>query len=273
LEGGAFMAKRTPRKDITPDKIKEWVELHDKGLSIRQIAKKQAYDVRTVKKYIETSKSEGEFREARLQVLREALVKHYGQLCSFAEKLKGQFDPFKPTPFTTSTNEPLLTALREHLPRIRTWRDMDRWNKTVSSYEMIMNRIKDKIENAVISGSSANVPSSKGEGLVAALIFHLHSHAAGSDGLDKIGYNISNTPTGKLIARGAFGIAIVSDDKIEMVEKSFDELLKNAFNWEDYDDLKKPVEELLKIHRAINEELTRVALRGVLPGKCAFCPF
>lgn len=269
------MARRAPRQDITPDKVKEWLKMYEEeGMSIPQIAKKQVYDVRTVRKYIELSKSEREFREARLQVLREALVKHYGRLCSCADELKAQFDPGKPERVTISSgNESQLGALREHLPRIRVWRDIDRWNKTVSIYNEVMKRIKDRILAEGASRSSSEFFSANKEGFFNAVEFHLRNRAMGNDGLDKIGYNISNTSTGKLVARGAFGLAIVPEDEIEKVQKLLDRLVQDTLNWDEYNDLKKPVEELSKIHRAIDTELTRVVLRGVLPGKCAFCPF
>jgi hypothetical protein len=269
------MTKRAGRQDITPEKVRVWLRMHEEeGMSIPKIAKKQVYDVRTVRKYIELSRSEQEFHEARLQVLKEKLVKHYDNLCSFASKLKEQFDLRKPESITLlSEDDILMSALREHLPRLRTWRDMDQWNKSVSSYEEVMKKIKDIIFAEGVSRSSHKFFSENKEGFFAGLEFHLKNRAIGHDGLDKMDYNISNTPTGKRVARGSFGLAIVPDSEISKVQKLLDSLVKDSIRWEECNDLNKPLKELDKISHAIDKELTKVAMRGVLPGKCSFCPF
>ena len=52
-----------------------------------KIASNDGYDVRTIRRHIELTKQQREVKDARATVLRNALERHYEDLCSSAERL------------------------------------------------------------------------------------------------------------------------------------------------------------------------------------------
>jgi hypothetical protein len=72
---------------------------------------------------------------------------------------------------------------------------------------------------------------------------------------------------------GAYLIATVSQDRVKDVEKLFRSLTQGAIRWEEYASLHQHVEEVIRLQRNIREELTRIILRRIVPGRCIYCPF
>ena len=74
---------------VTPEKRRDWLRRFEiEGESPPTIAKNDEFDVRTVRKQIEVARHERDIREAKLSVLKEAMVDHYKDLCKFVEDLR-----------------------------------------------------------------------------------------------------------------------------------------------------------------------------------------
>ena len=78
--------QRKPR--VPPGKGREWLERMESGEPIKEISKKDYYDPRTIKARIREAQQEREAHQARASVLRNALEKHYEDLCELAEKIE-----------------------------------------------------------------------------------------------------------------------------------------------------------------------------------------
>ena len=121
--------KKAPgrKPTVPPEKRREWLRrLEQGGESPPEIAKADGYDVRTVRKFLEQEQQDREMREARGAVLRNALERHYADLCNFAAKLNGELDT-KDGSLVLLREDPMWPVFREHLPRSTIWRNLDRW--------------------------------------------------------------------------------------------------------------------------------------------------
>jgi len=65
----------------------------------------------------------------------------------------------------------------------------------------------------------------------------------------------------------------VPEEKAADVEAISRSLMEEALWWQEYDELRKLTQDFMRTQQAVKEELTRIILRRVLPGKCMYCPF
>lgn len=268
------------RPMVKPETAREWLRRYEvEGEPLSKIAKTDFYDVRTVRSQIERARLEREVREARHVVLRGALEKHYVDLCSFAKKLKEDLSGDEPKNISPALKEdPMWQSLHEHLPRVRLWKDIEKWQKLVSDYEKSVAMIKERTRIEAASKSSLEFVSSANtvgliDGFPEAMSFHLKAVALGWQGLASIDYKMVNNEYGVWIGRGGYGLALVPEAKLEEIQVLFNTMMDEALEWEEYSILKKLTEESLRIKKDIHGELTKIILRRIVPGKCVYCPF
>jgi len=274
------MVKRIKKPPVRPEVARSWLRRYESdGESVPHIARADGYDVRTVRRHLELMRQEREVREAKQTVLRQAMEKHYVDLCSFAKKLKAQFQGDAPSALSvTFTDDPMWRALREHMPRSPLWKDIDRWAKLEEHFRLSLEQLKERIRREAKARTSlefVSAPHKLGlvEGFTDALVFHLRSLARGDAGLKGIGYDTRKTESGVWVHRGAFSIAVISEDGVENVENVFNSLLEEATRWRECLVLLEPTQEFLRVQRNIREELTKIILKRVVTGRCTYCPF
>jgi hypothetical protein len=273
------VSRHYKKPPVRPEVARKWLERHEvDGESPPQIAKADGYDVRTVRKQLDLMRREREIREARLQVLRGAVEKHYADLCSFAEKLKGGVSGNEPASIAPMLEEnPLGQALRQHLPRITLWRNVDKLHKLVPDFEETVKLLRERIKAEALSATSMKFTSSAGEvglydAFVEGLMFHLKALTRDWQGLKGIPPELTTTEDGARVSRGAFVLALAQEDKADNVNKLFDVMMNEASGWDEYLRLKKNTDDFLRYKRAIENELTTIILRRIVPGKCLYCP-
>jgi len=274
------MAKRTRKPPVKPEKAREWLKRNEEmGESPPQIARSDGYDVRTVRKQLERMRQERELREAKQVVLRQALEKHYADICTFAENLMAEFvlSTLSEVPVTLK-RDPMWKAMREHLPRSSIWRDITAWDRLVEGFRLSAGAVMERTRNEAEAKTGLRFVSSPNEiglieGLLKAILFHLQSLAEGGQGLSDIRFSRTKTQTGIRLEWGAFTIGNVPEDKAEQVEESCLSLIKEATSWEENEALSKQIRELAKVWEDLKEEITRIILRRVVEGKCRYCPF
>ncbi len=119
---------KAKKPSVTPDRRRDWLHRFEvEAESPPAIAKKDSYDVRTVRKQIELARQERDVREAKLMVLRDAMVNHYKDLCNLAGDINSEINKNMPISEGLTTN-PIWSALQQHIPRSATWKNIDRWN-------------------------------------------------------------------------------------------------------------------------------------------------
>ncbi len=277
------MAKRIKKPLIRPELAREWLRRNEEtGESPPQIAAKDRYDVRTVRKQIELVKQEREVREARSIVLRNALERHYDDLRNIAEKLNSQvleLDNIRSSP----DDDFKETALRQHLPRSPIWSHMAKLEGLRSRREEQLQAVKSKVEQMTSTESRLTPLVNAGvngviPGIVLALTFEAGQWSHGWKGFNtNDNLIVELTGEGKVSPRyGAYHMGIMSEELFRKHEETLKKVLINLElklrESEDYRDLEQTISEAGRLQGKLREELAVIRLRRIVPGRCKFCP-
>ncbi|MBW2342083.1 MAG: hypothetical protein JRF50_17365 [Deltaproteobacteria bacterium] len=273
------MGKRVRKPPVKPEVRRKWLKRYEEeGESPPQIADKDGFDVRTVRKQIQEAQRDREIREGRLMVLRNAIEEHHRDLVNFAQQLDSRIAG-EAMITAELRSAPMWLALRQHLPRSPLWKGFDKWDKLLQKTDGLRKNIKAKLEKKLTANSklrdiSALRSSGVIPGMVAALAFQMEQWARGKDGLS---------------TENSFHIKLYKDDlvKIEygpfnmwpVVKKLVPELKAIIIAWEtevktwqEYYDMEKMIQDLIRANQKLRDELTTIILRRIVPGKCKYCP-
>jgi hypothetical protein len=277
------MKKRTRKPPVEPALAREWLRRNeDLGESVAEIARTAHYDVRTVKKQLECMLQEREARQARQLVLKGALENHYADLCALAERVRADLAQFPPKPVSPlDRDDPLWTGLKEHLSRTPVWRDIDKFERLITQYEAAIAAIRARIEKEAESLTSMKVvPSGNEVGLLPSfsqgMAFHLEAGVRGFNGLASAQYATRDSEFGIIFRLGSYSLAVLPghDAKAEsMVKDACSVIMESGVTWEEHAAMAKVVKDIQSVQKNLNDELTKVILRRVLPGRCTYCPY
>ena len=278
------MAKRIRKPPIKPEVRREWLRRNEEnGESPPQIAAKDGYDVRTVRKQIELAKQERESREARSLVLRNALEHHYDDLRNYAEMLNSQIigagnvEPSQDSEF-------MEAALRQHLPRSPIWSHMSKLQSLPQKVDEQQQKVKALIEQAVeaesrlspliVSGLNGIIPS-----IEEVLGFQAEQWSQGNPGLN-LKDNLLTKPAGEKLVNLCYGVFYILDrmdvehteQYKEIVRTALEDMESRLRESEEIRALEKARAEIVRVRRKLREELAIIRLRRIVPGRCKYCP-
>jgi hypothetical protein len=217
-------------------------------------------------------------RETRQLVVRSALEKHFSGICAFARKLMTQISRTEPLPVSSDmTGDPFWRSLKEHLSRSPLWSNFEKWNSLETACRESANALRKRAEREAVQRTGMVFSSSikqQGfyEGWFGAAIFHAQSVARGWSGLKVAGYRLDRTTYGIRLDRGDFTVALTSEKRIPALKRAFDTMLKDIENWPEYHALKHNTDVFLGTRSVIQDELTTIIMRRVVPGRCKYCP-
>lgn len=274
------MTKPNKLPPVTSEMAGDWLKrFEEDGESPPQIAKADNFDVRTVRKYLEKAREERDRRQTKQAVLRGALEKHYADLCVLAKKIKTELIKDVPVAIsTTLKEEPLFRALQKHLPKSRLWRDIESLSRLKVDYWQSVEELKERIRKEALSGTSLSFVSSADklglydDGFTAGIVGYLQSAALGYQGFAFTKYQISELGEGVRIERGSYALGLVPKENVKAIEDLFDTVMKTALEWAEYGIVLGITEKFVQIKRRIEDELLKIILRRVVPGKCDYCP-
>lgn len=277
------MAKRIKKPPIKPEIRRDWLKRNEgDGESPPQIAEKDKFDVRTVRKQIELAKQERENREARSIVLRDALEKHYDDLRRYAEKLNS--DISGTMSLTSSPDDDfILAALRQHLPRSPIWSDMPKWQNINRKYDEQLQEIGRMMEQTANKHPKLKPLNTNGfdvtiANMGKALSAQADQWSHGNSGLDtKVNLLLEPAGEGFMSLRyGGWQMGRTEKENAERYKKiigeALDELGSGLKSSETYQDLEKTVAETRRLVNKLREELAIIRLRRIVPGRCKYCP-
>jgi hypothetical protein len=277
------MAKRTRKPPIKPEIRRDWLKRNEEnGESPPQIAEKDKYDVRTVRKQIELAKQEREAHEAKSIVLQNALEGHYDDLRKYAEKLNSEISGAESV--TSSLDDDFMeAALRQHLPRSPIWSGMLKWWSLHPISEEQIQKIGSIIEQTAKAHPKLTPLVNAGfNGVITGIVNALSAQASrwshGNKGLNTK-ENLLTEPAGEGLVNLRYGgwqmgkIDIKhADGYKEIVGEVIDKLESNLRTWEAYRDLEKTIAEIGRLGGKLREELAIIRLRRIVPGHCKYCP-
>lgn len=270
---------RARKPAVRPDLRRDWFRRSEEdGQSPPEIAKKDRYDVRTVRSQIELERQEKERREARSIVLRQALEKHYSDLCIFAQKLDSHISGGSGS-LSIMKDEPMWSALREHIPRSSLWKNSGRWETLQEELRQAIVELRKQLESRVGSKSPLPFPKESGEfglssGIVDLLVAHIIFKARGEAGLDeRTDFTLEKADQRTTsIDFGSYTIGKVPNDQVPEIKKLVRDLMKETTTLEEHGEMSRLLNNLDRVKHELHDELLVIILRRVVSGKCRYCP-
>jgi len=273
------MVKRTRKPPIRPEVRRAWLRRNEEdGESPPQIAAKDGYDVRTVRKQIELVKQEREAREARSVVLRNALESHYRDLCKYAESLNAMItgvDRFS----SPAIDVYMESALRQHLPRSPLWKDLsklEQLNRRLTDLEDdVKRRLKDEIEHDSRLGKILAAGESQAiAGITEVLASQSKAWAQEWEGLNiKDNFKVKPIENGSASVEYGFAqMGKVQEDHAKDILEVITDYQSKITTWEQFENMRKLFTELKRVKLALQDELAIITRRRIVLGKCKYCP-
>lgn len=277
------MAKRIKKPPVKPERRREWLKrFEEDGEPIIQIAAKDGFDIRTVRKHIDLAKEERETREARTLVLRSALEKHYDDLRKFTEKLDAEIRGVanvSPAP----DDDFIEGALRQHLPRSPMWGYLARREILRHTAEEQKQLLENTIEKTVKADRRLKDVRDAGlegvmPGVVAVLKLEAEQWLNGNTKHSlKDSLVLEPANDGLVNPRfGGFHMGIMSREMadrfmptVQDAIADFESLIKTS---DGYLTLEKTYTEISRLKGKLREELAIIRLRRIIPGRCKYCP-
>ena len=145
-------------RKITYFDRKKMFEAREKGLSDAQIkAQFGIKDKRTLDRAMKLAQQEQQTSVVRLQILKDALADHLGEIRSLIEGWLGHLRVPLPreirehtlSPASDLENYPLFGSLREHLPVPTLWRDYSIWANKVNEYVNLCKKVIEQCSQEV----------------------------------------------------------------------------------------------------------------------------
>jgi len=266
------------RPAVEPALRKEWYRRNqDLGESAVDIARKDGYDVRTVKKQLELQREEVERKAIRASFLRDALEKHHQDLCTAAEKLGKAIS--SDASVSGFKDELLYQALQQHTPRWNLWKNIKKWEELLEEKKGVKEELGKSIVSFIEKEPSIGFADNTKEGwdkagIIDALVYYIDNLSKGYlEPFGKEALEIKNKDI-KLndVYLSRYHIACVSKGKIKEVSGIVTELMDKVANWALYQRLGELNDKLAHIKKEIQSDLSTILLRRVLPGSCRYCP-
>jgi hypothetical protein len=157
-------------KIIPMTELREWLNYYESGKSVASIAKQASRNTRTVKKGIEDARRERDGHGVRAQLIKEALVRHQGQLLGLLDdvllalvlpapdlrldipvplsKAQVTYDPQRGLIAVLDIeNTPQWPLLVEHLRRDPVSGKLILWRKALTEHIQARRALRDKVES------------------------------------------------------------------------------------------------------------------------------
>ncbi len=277
------MVKRTRKPPIKPEVRRDWLRRNEEsGESPPQIAAKDRFDVRTVRKQIDMAKQEREVREARSTVLRDALERHYEDLRKFADGLNSEILGLRDVP--SSPDDDLMeAALRQHLPRSPIWGYMSKRLTLKQRVDEEQQKLERAIEVLVKEDRRLTPLTDAGlkgivPGVIAVLVAEAKQWSHGNTG-HTLKDSLVMEPVGEGLVNPRFGFSRIgpmgeseAKDYVPIVHDVLEDLEPRLIDSQEYRDLEKTAAEISRLGTKLRGELAVIRLRRIVPGRCRYCP-
>lgn len=216
--------------------------------------------------------------ESTLPRVRNALERHYGDICYFAQKLDATIAAEAPISLELR-NDRMWGALKQHQPRLSLWKYLKYWDELQKQLVELRKIIKDRLQISVGADTRLeHLSSSQFEaalsGIVAAVAFNMEQQARGAKGLN-LDEDLNVKPkTGDLvkIEYGSFHLGDQPKNEVGNIKSTIADWRRRVTHWKKYPDMRILLDKLLKTRDKIRDELAVIILRRIVTGHCKYCP-
>ena len=281
------MSPRKRKPPVKPEDRQQWLESSEHGQSPPKIAAAYGVDPRTVRKHLEIARQEKEVKEARSSVLRNALERHYSDLCRYAERIGESLGDRRVSldAALTKVNETspyesqIAVALRQHIPKSAIWKLLKQQTELLTEISKLSKELEKKIEADVSSDSWLLAELTNEEdgvipGIVTALRAQSEQWVRGWASL-----NVKDNLKSNLIGDGfvglmygAYAMGKVRSTHVELVGDRITDWTARVRESEELKRLEKLSPDLERVRKQLREEVAVIVLRRVVPGRCRYCP-
>lgn len=251
----------------------QWLTEHEGGTSILTLANEYYRDPRTIKKYIDIATKERYEKEAKVIVIKDALVNHYARLIAYAEKLYKNIST--ESSFSSDlTNDRMHAALKSHLPRSPLWNYINRINHLYEKLDETTSRLTAKLVQKINSDKEIPDNESVRLGLLEVLKYQIVEWAKANRGLDiEIHFKTHSDSRDKnTVEYGKFNLGPLSDNDLKQLKPIISKYEKSLRKLKEYDEAHSIYDELKLVKIKAAEELATIIEKGVLQGSCKYCP-
>ena len=274
---------KAKKPSVTPDRRRDWLRRYEvEAETPPTIAKRESYDVRTVRKQIELARQERDAREAKLMVLRDAMVDHYKDLCNFAGNINLEVAKNKPISEDMAANL-IYSASQQHIPRSAIWKNIDRWNTGHRKLVEINSDIKELLRKKILSEPRLNFMDLSGNeqiipNLIEFFTFRIDQRVKGVTCLDIEKYFHVEDKGGQLYDAmvGVYNVGRINPEKekeeVPILKQVVCDFESDFTEWEKIKELQSAYNELITLGKSIKGELEVITLRRIVPGRCKYCP-
>ena len=261
-------------KRVSPAERRNWLLLFEQGMPISKIATDSKRAVSAVRSHIEVARQEREQSDARGQLTRQAYEDHYRDLLGIAEQARSEAERWSSGSVSLPVDirsRLLLQGLRQHAPNSALWAA---WNGVVSrSLELL--QVKSEFRDKLVQLSGELYPEINLDG-VAASVTTRHGLSPELDRELDSWYRREQDGKGLTLSWGAHLIAssVTDESRIQEIQRWHTDLLDGQESVTK--DLVARHRELISrgdtLARDLDEEVERLLLQRVLPGRCSICP-
>ncbi|MFC1919216.1 hypothetical protein ACFLWX_00285 [Chloroflexota bacterium] len=147
--------KRRGRKPVLPHEQKEMIELYKDGFTLKEVGRKVGRHYQTVEKYVRKHLAEEEGQYVHREALREALMRHFGDMVATLESLQKQLViPGKDVSGYKFTEDPrrgrealLINELRQvHASDSELWSLWDSWESEVRDFVYKWTDVRERLD-------------------------------------------------------------------------------------------------------------------------------
>lgn len=264
---------RGKKTEISSQLRRQWLEKSEAGTSVFKISVEYERDPRTVKHHIERALREREAKEARVIVIRDALMRHHARLISYAERLYNNVNSAEPIS-AELLEDRMYHALKGHLPRSPLWNYLNRLNRLYGELDELKARLRTKLRKVIEKDAEMPTEESVRQGLLEAFLFQVTAWAKGHSGINLQEYFKAHTAgSGRSsVEYGNFNLGIVADSEVSRIREIIEAWEKRLVKLSEYHDAKEIFEQLHSLKIQTQEELAVIFERGIVPGSCKYCP-
>lgn len=272
------MMKRIKKPPVLMEQRHDWLRRNeDFGETPPMIAKKDHFDVRTVRTQLERARQERDQKQARISFVKDNMEKHHQDICNLADNLLSQLNGERELDLDYS-EDLYLEAMRQHLPRSPLWNKIKSWNNTLIHIEKIREDVRKRLFASLEKTELGRINSDGAEGVVKAsvdvLAHQFEKWARGDAGLDmKKDWIIENRKDGIIDVRYGFShFGWIQESDLIAIQKIIGSYENRLIKWPQYQEAEKQNKILRELGKSIRFELKGIIVRRVLPGSCAYCP-
>ena len=260
---------------ISPDQRRIWLEQYEMGKTIASIAKKAGRTERTVIDHLERARRERQHQQVQADLLRESYRDHYRHLLLLTERLAERCQtPYRGGLFVAvEMKERLLyQGLQSHTRGSEVWGEVKRWEEEVMALAEESERLERYAEKLVVQ-DTVESPEVVAKGVAQSL---LQAASMAGQGLDPEAVEYVEDPSGATyqLRWGSFVLAegVPDQGRLAEIVKQHRGLINRLFTSQASERLQSRWREWAEARDALQEQLTILQLRKLLPGQCNLCP-